>query len=171
MGGEWSKAVKIIFNKKYSNGRGKLADAMRDSETRALHSSMLGKKPMKQTKFMKVKNTNFKKTQKLKKTKRGGQGQHASDTPNETEEEEEEEEEQASDNTPSEMEEEEAPDNMSSEIENRLSKLENAVKELKQNAEAASGSVNEDDNPQSGGKRYKRMNKKSKSFRKKNSNW
>jgi len=74
MGGEWSKAVKIIFNKKYSNGRGKLADAMKDPETKALHSSMLGKKPMKPTKFMKVKNTNFKKTQKFKKGMRGGVG-------------------------------------------------------------------------------------------------
>jgi hypothetical protein len=72
MGGEWSKAVKIIFNKKYSNGRGKLADAMKDPETKALHSSMLGKKPMKPAKFMKVKNTNFKKTQKFKKAMRGG---------------------------------------------------------------------------------------------------
>jgi hypothetical protein len=45
MGGEWSKAVKMIFNKKYSNGRGKLVDAMKDPETKAVHAKMLGKKP------------------------------------------------------------------------------------------------------------------------------
>ena len=73
MGGEWSKAVKMIFNKKYSNGRGKLVDAMKDPETKAIHSSMLGKKPMKQTKFMKAKNMNVNKTQKFKKKMRGGQ--------------------------------------------------------------------------------------------------
>ena len=79
MGGEWSKAVKMIFNKKYSNGRGKLVDAMKDPETKAIHSSMLGKKPMKQTKFMKAKNMNVNKTQKFKKKMRGGQMEHTGD--------------------------------------------------------------------------------------------
>jgi len=65
MGGEWSKAVKIIFNKKYSNGRGKLVDAMKDPETKAIHSSMLGKKPMKME-------TKMNKTKKFKKKKMGG---------------------------------------------------------------------------------------------------
>jgi hypothetical protein len=50
MGGEWAKAVKMIFNKKYSNGRGKLVDAMKDPETKKIHADMLGKKPMKKEK-------------------------------------------------------------------------------------------------------------------------
>jgi hypothetical protein len=50
MGGEWAKAVKMIFNKKYSNGRGKLVDAMKDPETKKIHADMLGKKPMKKAK-------------------------------------------------------------------------------------------------------------------------
>jgi hypothetical protein len=73
MGGEWSKAVKKIFDKKYSNGRGKLVDAMKDPETKALHQEMLGKKPMNTTKMDKKMNNKMKKTQKYKKTKRGGQ--------------------------------------------------------------------------------------------------
>ena len=76
MGGEWSKAVKMIFNKKYSNGRGKLVDAMKDPETKAIHSSMLEKKPMKmETKMNKNVNNKMNKmnkTQKFKKKMRGG---------------------------------------------------------------------------------------------------
>jgi len=75
MGGEWAKAVKKIFDKKYSNGRGKLVDAMKDPETRALHQEMLGKKPMKMTKMNNTMNNKMKKTQKYKKTKRGGVGE------------------------------------------------------------------------------------------------
>jgi len=44
MGGEWSKAVGMIFNQKYSNGRGKLSDAMKDPATRALHAQLKGGK-------------------------------------------------------------------------------------------------------------------------------
>lgn len=72
MGGEWSKAVKKIFDKKYSNGRGKLVDAMKDPETKALHQEMLGKKPMNMTKMNNKMSNKMKKTQRYKKTKRGG---------------------------------------------------------------------------------------------------
>lgn len=72
MGGEWAKAVKKIFDKKYSDGRGKLVDAMKDPETKALHQEMLGKKPMKMTKMNNKMNNKMKKTQKYKKTMRGG---------------------------------------------------------------------------------------------------
>jgi hypothetical protein len=44
MGGEWSKAVGMIFNQKYSKGRGKLSDAMKDPATRALHEQLKGGK-------------------------------------------------------------------------------------------------------------------------------
>jgi len=81
MGGEWSKAVKMIFNKKYSNGRGKLVDAMKDPETKMVHEEMLGKNPMKmnnKTKMNKKMNNKTKMNKKMnnktnkKKMMRGG---------------------------------------------------------------------------------------------------
>ena len=47
MGKEWSKAVGIIFKQKYSKGRGKLSDAMKDPATRALHAQLKGGKTKK----------------------------------------------------------------------------------------------------------------------------
>lgn len=74
MGGEWAKAVKMIFGKKYSNGRGKLSDAMKDPETKAIHADMLGKKPVKMNnKMSKKMKKPTRKTKKYKKTMRGGQ--------------------------------------------------------------------------------------------------
>ena len=45
MGREWSKAVGIIFNKKYK-GKGTLKDAMKDPDTRALHEELKSGKKM-----------------------------------------------------------------------------------------------------------------------------
>jgi hypothetical protein len=54
MGGEWSKAVGMIFKQKYSNGRGKLSDAMKDPATRALHAQLKGGKTVKGGKTRKM---------------------------------------------------------------------------------------------------------------------
>jgi len=69
MGKEWSMAVKKIFSKKYSNGRGKLADAMKDPETKIVHAELLGKKPSK----------SMTKGKTLKNKKLGGQPNKESD--------------------------------------------------------------------------------------------
>jgi hypothetical protein len=68
MGKEWSMAVKKIFSKKYSNGRGKLSDAMKDPETKIVHAELLGKKPSKS------------KGKTLKNKKLGGQPKPASES-------------------------------------------------------------------------------------------
>ena len=64
-------AVKKIFSKKYSNGRGKLVDAMKDPETKIVHAELLGKKPSK----------SMTKGKTMKNKKMGGQTEPASQTP------------------------------------------------------------------------------------------
>lgn len=54
MGGEWSKAVGIIFKQKYSAGRGKLQDAMKDPETKVLHEQLKSGKKVKVGKTRKM---------------------------------------------------------------------------------------------------------------------
>ena len=54
MGGEWSKAVGMIFKQKYSNGRGKLQDAMKDPETKVLHEQLKSGKKVKVGKTRKM---------------------------------------------------------------------------------------------------------------------
>jgi len=54
MGGEWSKAVGMIFKQKYSAGRGKLQDAMKDPETKVLHEQLKSGKKVKVGKTRKM---------------------------------------------------------------------------------------------------------------------
>jgi hypothetical protein len=54
MGGEWSKAVGMIFKQKYSNGRGKLQDAMKDPDTKVLHEQLKSGKKVKVGKTRKM---------------------------------------------------------------------------------------------------------------------
>jgi len=55
MGGEWSKAVGMIFKQKYSAGRGKLQDAMKDPETKVLHEQLKSGKKVHANKTVKSK--------------------------------------------------------------------------------------------------------------------
>ena len=54
MGGEWSKAVGMIFKQKYSKGRGKLQDAMKDPDTKVLHEQLKSGKKVKVGKTRKM---------------------------------------------------------------------------------------------------------------------
>jgi len=54
MGGEWSKAVGMIFKQKYSAGRGKLQDAMKDPDTKVLHEQLKSGKKVKVGKTRKM---------------------------------------------------------------------------------------------------------------------